>query len=72
MPRHLPKIEEVDFRGIGEPENAKVSLECETETFQTRQNELKQEVQGLQALAFSVVAVNDEHTKPRFKRRHRG
>ena len=28
-----------------------------------------QEVQGLQAIAFSVATVNDEHTKPRFKRK---
>ena len=26
----------------------------------------------LQAFAFSVVTVNDEHTKPRFKRKLRG
>ena len=32
----------------------------------------KQVVQGLKALAFSVVTVNDEHTKPRFKRKSRG
>ena len=29
---------------------------------------IKQEVQGLQAFAFSVVTVNDEHTKPRLKK----
>ena len=33
---------------------------------------MKQEVQGLQAFAFCVVAVNDEHTIPRFKRRRGG
>ena len=27
----------------------------------------QQKVQGLQASAFSVFTVNDEHTKPRFK-----
>ena len=32
----------------------------------------KQEVQGLQAFVFSVVTVNDEHTKLRFKRKRRG
>ena len=32
----------------------------------------KQEVQGLQAFAFSVVTVNDKHTKPRLKRKRRG
>ena len=31
----------------------------------------KQEVQKLQAFAFSVVTVNDEHNKPRFKRKRR-
>ena len=29
-------------------------------------------VQELQAFAFSVVTVNDEHTKPRFKIKRRG
>ena len=33
---------------------------------------LRQEVQGLQAFAFSVVTVNYEHTKPRIKRKRRG
>ena len=33
---------------------------------------IKQEVQGLQAFTFSVVTVNDEHTKPRFKRKRSG
>ena len=32
----------------------------------------KKEVQGLQAFAFSVLTVNDEHAKPRFKRKCRG
>ena len=32
----------------------------------------KREVQGLQAFAFSVVTVNDEHKKHRFKRKGRG
>ena len=32
----------------------------------------KQEVQGLQAFAFSVVTVNDEHAKSRLKRKLRG
>ena len=32
----------------------------------------KQEVQGLQVFAFSVVTVHDEHTKPRFRRKRRG
>ena len=32
----------------------------------------KQEVQGLQAFPFFVVTVNDEHMKPRLKRKHRG
>ena len=36
----------------------------ESENFQ---NKLEQEVQGLQALAFSVVTVNDKLRKPRFK-----
>ena len=31
----------------------------------------KQEVQKLKAFAFSVVAVNDEHNKPGFKRKRR-
>ena len=31
----------------------------------------EQEVQGPQAFAFSVVTVNYEHTKPRFKRKRR-
>ena len=31
----------------------------------------EQEVQGPQAFAFSVVTVNSEHTKPRFKRKRR-
>ena len=30
------------------------------------------EVQGLQAFAFFVVTVNDEHTKPESKRKIRG
>ena len=30
-------------------------------------NKIKQEVQVLQAFAFSVVTVNDEHRKPGFK-----
>ena len=34
--------------------------------------EIWQEVQGLQAFAFSVLNVNDEHTKPRFKRKRKG
>ena len=29
---------------------------------------IKQEVQGLQTFTFSVVTVNDEHKKPRFRR----
>ena len=29
----------------------------------------QQGVQGLQAFAFSVVTVNDAHTKPKFKRK---
>ena len=33
---------------------------------------MKQRVQGLQAFPFYVVKFNDEHTKPTFKRRHRG
>ena len=37
-----------------------------------RFTQTKQGVQGLQAFAFSVVNVNDKHTKPRFKKRHRG
>ena len=32
----------------------------------------QQEVQGLQTFAFSVVTVNDEHAKPRFKRKRSG
>ena len=32
----------------------------------------KQEVQGLQAFAFSVITVNDEHRKPEFKIKRRG
>ena len=36
------------------------------------QNILKQGVQGLQAFAFCVINVNDEHTKPRFRRKCRG
>ena len=32
----------------------------------------KQEVEELQAFAFSIVTVNAEHTKPRFKRKLRG
>ena len=31
----------------------------------------KQEVQGLQAFAFSVVTVNDEYRKPGFKAKRR-
>ena len=34
--------------------------------------QLRQGVQGLQAFAFCLVTVNDEHTKPRFKRKLRG
>ena len=33
--------------------------------------EVKQEVQGLQAFAFPVVTVIEEHAKPRFKRKLR-
>ena len=29
---------------------------------------IKQDVQGLQTFTFSVVTVNDEHKKPRFRR----
>ena len=32
----------------------------------------KQRVQGLQALAFFVVTTDNEHMKPRFKRKLRG
>ena len=32
----------------------------------------QQGVKGLQAFAFCVVTVNDEHAKPRFKRKLRG
>ena len=32
---------------------------------------IKQEVQGLQMFTFSVVTVNDEHRKPRFRRNPR-
>ena len=32
----------------------------------------KQEVHGLQVFTFSVLTINDEHTKPRFKRKRRG
>ena len=31
-------------------------------------NNVRQGVQGLQAFSFGVVTVNDEHTKPTFKR----
>ena len=31
-----------------------------------------QEGQGLQAFAFPVMTVNDEHAKSRFKRKHTG
>ena len=40
--------------------------------FLTNENSLnskKQGVQGMQAFAFCVVTINDEHTKPRFKRK---
>ena len=40
--------------------------------FKTYDQIYKQEVQGLQAFAFSVVTVNDEHTNPSFKRKRRG
>ena len=33
--------------------------------------QIEQGVQGLQAFAFCGVTVNDEHTKPRFKRKLR-
>ena len=33
---------------------------------------VEQEAQGLQVFAFSVVTVNAEHTKSRFKRRRMG
>ena len=33
---------------------------------------VQQEVQGLQAFAFSVVTVNDEHRKPGFKVKCKG
>ena len=36
------------------------------------EKEEEQEVQGLQAFAFYVITVNDEHTKPRFKKNRRG
>ena len=32
----------------------------------------KHEVHGLQVFTFSVLTSNDEHTKPRFKRKRRG
>ena len=32
----------------------------------------EQKVHGLQAFAFSVVTVNHEHKKPRFKRKRTG
>ena len=32
---------------------------------------LNQGVQSLQAFAFCVVTINDEHMKPRFKWKHR-
>ena len=32
----------------------------------------KHKVHGLQVFAFSVLTINDEHTKPRFKRNRRG
>ena len=32
----------------------------------------KKEVQGLHAFAVSVLTVNDEHAKPRFKKKYRG
>ena len=32
----------------------------------------KEEVQGLHAFAVSVLTVNDEHAKPRFKKKYRG
>ena len=32
----------------------------------------KHKVHGLQVFAFSVLTINDEHTKPRFKRKRRG
>ena len=32
----------------------------------------QQEIQGLQAFAFFVITVNDEHTKPRLKENPRG
>ena len=33
--------------------------------------QIKQEVQGLQTFAFCIVTVNDEQTKPSFKRKIR-
>lgn len=36
------------------------------------QKKNQQGVQGLQAFAFCVVTVNDEHAKPRFKRKLKG
>ena len=33
---------------------------------------IQEGVQGLQAFAFCVVTVNDEHTKPYFKTKRRG
>ena len=38
----------------------------------TMQNVKEQRVQGLQAFAFCVVTINDEHTKPRLKRKRKG
>ena len=36
------------------------------------QTKTEQEVQALQAFTFSIVTVNHEHAKPRFKRKLRG
>ena len=36
------------------------------------QTKTEQEVQALQAFTFSIVTVNHEHAKPRFKRKRWG
>ena len=48
------------------------SISCLVKEHATNYCIFYQGVQGLQGFAFCVVTVNDEHTKPRFTRKHRG
>ena len=60
-PRYTNSVETVKLRDSVVHQSTKL-----------QQESIEQGVHGLQAFVFCVVTVNDEHMKPRFKRKRRG